>query len=120
MAKHDLEHLAPTYAVFERVRADCLERDGSLFTPSRTVWTLATFEELKDRYVDAYDPGEGSFGEKLAIQLAGASDVAVQLMSEILFVYFLPARHNVTGATKRERIGEVLSIMATPCLLYTS
>lgn len=115
MAKHDLEHLAATYAVAERFVDRALRQDDSLFTPGRPVWALANFEELDRLYVQAPDPGEGSFEQKLRLQVGGGSPDSIQLMAEILFVYYLPASGgSVTGDTKRSRIREVLSWTPVP------
>lgn len=91
MAKHDLERLAATYAVAERFVDRALRQDDSLFTPGRPVWALPNFEELDRLYVQAPDPGQGSFEQKLRLQVGGGSPDSIQLMAEILFVYYLPA-----------------------------
>ena len=100
---------SPIYPVAERWVDAALRRDDSLFTPGTAVWAPAPLLELFERYVQNPDLGTGSFEEKLRGQLEGATPQAVQLMAEALFVYFLPARHNVTGATKRQKINELLS-----------
>jgi len=115
MPKHDLEHLAGTYAIAERFVERGLRRDDSLFTRGRAIWSLAGFEELDRLYVQAFDTGEGTFERKLKIQIGGGSAAAIQLMAEIHFVYYLPARGGITGDTKRARIGEILR-WATPPL----
>jgi 5-methylcytosine-specific restriction protein B len=109
MPKHDLEHLAATYGIAERFVEQGLRRDGSLFTPGRAIWSLAGFEELDRLYVQAPDPGGASFEEKLQVQIGGGSAGAIQLMAEILYVYYLPSSSGVTSDTKRARIGEILS-----------
>jgi MoxR-like ATPase len=92
----------------------CLRRDDSLFTPGQAIWTLANLEELDRLYVQRPDLGEGGFEDKLHGQLAEASPGAIQLMAEILFVYYLPARHNISGSTKRQKLTQVLSWMPQP------
>lgn len=109
MPKHDLEHLEGTYAIAQRFVDRALLQDDSLFTPGRPIWSLAGFEELDRLYVQAFDPGEGSFEQKLRAQIGNGSSAAIQLMAEIHFVYYLPASGGVTGDTKRARIGEILS-----------
>ena len=109
MAKHDLEHLAGTYAAAERFVDHALRRDDSLFTPGRPIWSLSNLVELDRLYVQAPDPGAGTFEQKLRLQIGGGSPDSIQLMAEILFAYYLPASGNVNGDTKRERIREVLS-----------
>lgn len=86
-----------------------LRRDDSLFTPGRAIWTLPYLEELDRVYVQNPDLGTGTFEEKLRTQLTGASPSATQLMAEVLFVYYLPARSNISGPVKRQKIREVLS-----------
>jgi 5-methylcytosine-specific restriction protein B len=68
MAKHDLEHLAGTYAAAERFVEHALRRDDSLFTPGRPIWSLSNFVELDRLYVQAPDPGAGTFEQKLRLQ----------------------------------------------------
>ncbi len=110
MARFDQIDLSATYMAAERFVDVALRRDDSLFTPGRPIWSIATLEELDQRYVQAPDPGEGTFEDKLRIQIAGASADAVQLMGEVHFVYYLPASvDNISGDTKRRRIREVLS-----------
>jgi len=70
--------------------------------------------ELDRLYVQAPDPGQGSFEQKLRIQIGMGTPQAIQLMAEILFVYYLPVHGGVAGTTKRQRIGEVLSWSSSP------
>lgn len=115
MAKHDAQHLAATYAMAERFVDRALRHDDSLFTPGRAVWARTYFEELDRLYVQAPDPGQGTFEQKLKAQIGGGSADAIQLMAEMLFVYYLPASGgSVTGDTKRDRIREILSWAPVP------
>lgn len=114
MARYDIEHLSPTYDIAQRFVDRALRADDSLFTPGRTVWSLAHLDELDRLYVQRPDLGEGTFEQKLRTQLEGASAEAIQLMAEILFVYYLPARGNISGNTKRERLNEILSWLPEP------
>lgn len=98
----------PIYAVAERFVDVALRRDDSLFTPGRPIWSPSNLDELDARYVQNPDLSSGSFEEKLKQQLSGASPEAVQLMAEAMFMYFLPARGNIAGHTKRQKIEEVL------------
>jgi 5-methylcytosine-specific restriction enzyme B len=102
------------YDVAARWVDAALRRDDSLFTPGVAIWTLARLDELDRLYVQRPDLGEGSFEDKLHAQLDGASPAAVQLMAEILFVYYLPARYNISGPTKRQKLEQVLSWMPSP------
>lgn len=114
MPKHDLEHLAGTYAAAERFVERGLRTDDSLFTAGQPIWSLAGFEELDWLYVQAFDPGAGTFGDKLKIQIGGGSASAIQLMAEIHFAYYLPASGGVTADLKRTRIDEILNWMSPP------
>lgn len=114
MPKHDLEHNAATYEAAETFVDRALRRDDSLFTPGQRIWSLQNLNELDAKYVKQPDLGEGGFEDKLRTQLEGASPQAVQLMAEILFAYYLLARGNITGSTKRARLNEVLSWLPEP------
>lgn len=114
MTKHDPEHLATTYATAERFVDSALRHDDSLFTPGRPIWSLANLEELDRRYVQWTDSGQGTFEDKLRLQMSGGSADAIQLMAEVHYVYFLPASGGITGNTKRERIREILSWASPP------
>jgi len=105
---------AVVYEVSARFVDVALRRDDSLFTPGRSIWSVPNLDELDRRYVQNPDLGAGSFEDKLRGQLAGASPEAYQLMAEALFVYYLPARWNVSGQTKRQKIDEVLSWSPAP------
>lgn len=100
---------SPIYEVAQRFVDVALRRDDSLFTPGRAIWAPGPLDELYERYVQNPDLGTGSFESKLEAQLAGASPEAVQLMAEALFVYYLPARWNISGAKKRQGVEEVLA-----------
>ncbi len=87
----------------------CLQRDESLFTPGREIWSERWLRELRARFLDQPDERHGpSYLEKLERQLRGAPPPLVQLMAETLYVHFLiVATQN--GATQRQRVEEVLS-----------
>ncbi len=87
----------------------CLQRDESLFTPGREIWSERWLRELRTRFLDQPDERHGpSYLEKLERQLRGAPPPVVQLMAETLYVHFLiVATQN--GATQRQRVEEVLS-----------
>jgi 5-methylcytosine-specific restriction protein B len=114
VAKYDPERLAPTYVAAARFVDSALRQDDSLFTPGRPIWSLAHLHELDRLYVQAPDPGGDSFEHKLQIQIGAGSGEAIQLMAEILWVYYLPVSGGVAGATKRARIGEVLGWSSQP------
>jgi hypothetical protein len=105
------------YAVAERFVDVALRRDDSLFTPGRSIWSLPNLDELDQLYVQRPDLGGDSFEEKLQKQLDGGSADAYQLMAEVTFVFYLPARWNISAQTKRQRIEEVLSWSPDPVTL---
>ena len=52
---------------------DCaLREDGSLFTPGKPSWTRELLGELRERFLNQPDAGEGSFYDKLSQQLSGS------------------------------------------------
>lgn len=95
--------------VDQAFRAD----SGSLFVPGAPVWTAANLTELKQRFVDQPDYSTGTFEERLAKQLAGASDAALQLMAEIIYVYYMVAEQ-MHGKTKLAKVQQVLRWMKQP------
>lgn len=108
---------ADLYVVAERFVDVALRRDDSLFTPGVAIWTSPYLDELDERYVrNPQLQADATFEEKLKIQLAGASPSAVQLMAEVLYVYFLPAS-NAGGSIKRQKVQEVLGWLPTPVSL---
>lgn len=104
---------AAAYEIGERFVDAALRRDDSLFTPGRAIWTRDVIAELYERYVKNPDLGSGSFETKLKGQLAGASPAVIQLMAEVMYIYFLPAS-NMTGRAKRARLNEVLDWSLQP------
>lgn len=87
--------------------------EGSLFTPHSPVWTTANLAELKRRFVDQPDETDASFDEKLKVQLRGASDQSLQLMAEMLYVYYMVAE-TVSRKTKIANVNQILGWMARP------
>jgi 5-methylcytosine-specific restriction enzyme B len=104
------------YEAAQRFVRDALERDASVFSPSRRVWTSTALDDLHQRFVIGADLGEGSFETKLEAQLAGASDEVVQLLAELLFFNLLAAA-DITAAKKRELVDAVLGHMAEPVVV---
>ena len=89
---------------------DCaLRNDDSLFTPGKPIWSRDGLAELRDRFLQRPDIGEGDFYEKLETQLEGCSAEAYQLMAEVLYVHFLfISEGGMRGDTKKERVERVL------------
>jgi 5-methylcytosine-specific restriction protein B len=86
---------------------------GSMFTPGMPVWTTAALNELKQRFVDLPDKSTASFEVKLKKQLDGATDVAIQLMAEAVYVYHLVENHSLSK-TKLGNVRNILSWMKKP------
>ena len=89
---------------------DCaLRADGSLFTPGETIWSSRWLGELRERFLDRPDVGDGDFYGKLETQLEGSPPKVYQLMGEVLYVHFLIIwRETMRGNTKEGRIQRVL------------
>ena len=104
-----------TYEGTARFVDAALRRDDSLFTPGRAIWSLQLLDELDRRYVQQPDlRSEVGFGNKVNAQLAGSPADVYQLMGELLYLYYLPARWMIGGPKKRERINEVLNQSPAP------
>ena len=89
---------------------DCaLKADDSLFTPGKPIWSSRWLGELRERFLDRPDVGQGSFYDKLSEQLEGSPPEIYQLMAEVLYIHFLiiwPG--TMRGETKVSRINDVL------------
>ena len=101
------------YDATEKIIERCLRSDDSLFTPGRAIWTARWAQELKTQFVDRPDESADSFMLKLQRQLEGASAEAIQLLAEMLYVYFVLTT-SVKGPKKRSTINEVLSWSSEP------
>ena len=115
-----VRHARPTYElIFESLnifREHCLMGKRSLFEPTSEVWTSEHFDELYRRFNESPDESATSFVDKLTRQLAGASDAALQLMAELMWIHFVAAG-DVSGEKKREHINRVLGWMSTPLII---
>ena len=89
---------------------DCaLRNDDSLFTPGKPIWSSECLAELRDRFLERPDVGEGNFYEQLKTQLEGCSAESHQLMAEVLYVHLLfISEGGMRGDTKKERVEQVL------------
>lgn len=113
MAKDTDAKAQPVYAAAERFVDHALRRDGSLFTPSRAIWTLENLRDLRKRFVEAPDLTKATFAVKFENQLAGAPADTIQLAAELIYTHFLIAA-NIGGAAKRRLITRVLSWLPAP------
>lgn len=108
------EELQPLAGAVDTVVAQAFEAEaGSLFTPGVPIWTTATLTELKQRFNDQPDESAATFEEKLTKQLAGASDAALQLMAEMLYIYYMVAEQ-IHGKTKLANVRDILRWMKQP------
>ena len=89
---------------------DCALRvDDSLFTPGEPMWSSLWLGELRKRFLDQPDVGQGSFYDKLETQLEGSPPAVYQLMGEVLYLHFLIIwSGTMRGDTKENRIKQVL------------
>ena len=89
---------------------DCaLRNDDSLFTPGKPIWSSDVLIELRSRFLDHPDVGEGDFYGKLKAQLDGCSAEAYQLMAEALYIHFLfISESGMRRDTKKNRVEQVL------------
>lgn len=85
----------------------------SVFTPSRSVWSVHTVRELETSFVDRPEKSGRSFDEKLDDQLSGVSDDALQLFAELWFMSLAPLA-DYTSATKRRLIQRIIARMQQP------
>jgi 5-methylcytosine-specific restriction protein B len=116
MARSNNAGSAELYAIAERWRTECLEANGSLFTPGAAIWNVETLLDLEQRI--SVDPGKGTYMEKLESQLAGLSPEAVQLAAEVHYIHFLGIWPGATtGDTKRKVLKTILSFAPGPAEL---
>ena len=97
------------YAAAEKWIDCALRNDDSLFTPGKPIWSRECLVELRDRFLERPEVGDGDFYEKLKTQLKGCSTEAYQLMAEVLFVHFLfISERRMGGNTKKGKIEQTL------------
>ena len=94
----------PTYQAAAQWRDTSLRTGSSLFEPEQLAWSSDVVAELRRRVIENFDDSARSFGDKLADQLAGASQEVHLLASEILYVHLL-ALSNVTAERGSRRWG---------------
>jgi 5-methylcytosine-specific restriction enzyme B len=116
VATDDPDRISRMLATAQKFVRQGLQADDSVFTPGRAIWTSQHAEELLQHYVGNLDAGVGTFFDKLAEQLAGASDGAVQLMAELFYLNMLPLA-DYTPTKKRSNVEQVLAMMASPVQL---
>ena len=103
------------YAAADKWVECALRSDDSLFTPGKPIWTRQLLGELHTRFLDRPDAGEGSFLEKLRMQLGGSPPDVYQLMGEVLYVHYLIVWHGaIRPSTQKDRIARVLGWSSQP------
>ncbi len=100
-------------AVDEVVTQVFINDSGSLFTPGVPIWTVAHLTELKQKFIDRPDESADSFESKLTRQLADASDPALQLIAEMLYIYYMVS-DQMYAKTKLGSIRRLLQLMKNP------
>ena len=103
------EGVERVYVAAEKWIDRALRNDDSLFTPGKPIWSRDCLAELRDRFLERPNVGEGNFYEKLKTQLEGCSPEAYQLMAEALYVHFLfISEDRMHGDTKKKQAERVL------------
>ena len=110
-SRKTMEGVENVYAAAQKWVDCALKADDSLFTPGKPIWTRELLGELRQRYLNQPDVGQGNFYDKLRQQLNDSPPEVYQLMGEVLYAHFLIIWHGaggMTGDTKVERINRVL------------
>lgn len=106
MAKRIEPGTERVYAAAKRWLEQTWLRDGSLFVPERSIWTLENLRSTRPLITEPAESG-GKFMEQLVQQLERASDDQRVLIAELLFVNAM-IMENVGGSLKRQQIKSVL------------
>ena len=86
-----------------------LRSDDSLFTPGKPIWSIQWLGELRARFLDRPDAGQGGFTDKLRVQLEDSPSEVYQLMAEVLFIHLLIVwPDTMGGSAKTNLINEAL------------
>ena len=98
------------YAAAQKWVDRALRKDDSLFTPGKPIWTRELLGQLRERYLDQPDVGEGTFYDKLRQQLEGSPPEVYQLMAEALYAQFLIIwKEGMGQEAKKNGVERVLS-----------
>ena len=103
MARTHDRDLAPILDAIVDWRDSCLLDDGSLFSDQH-IWTKGCLGELDRHFVQASNPGTGSFLEKLKLQIGSAPSDAKKLAAEMFWVMFTFPSQGIKAETKRKQI----------------
>ena len=88
-SRKTMDGVENVYAAAQKWVDSALRRDDSLFTPGKRIWTRELLGELRERYLDQPDVGQGGFYDKLKQQLDDSPPEAFQLMAEAIYTQFL-------------------------------
>jgi len=99
------------YDAAELFREQCLRQDGSMFTPGAAVWTAEALAMVVQR-IDS-NAGEGSWIDRLLMQLSDLPAEQVQLGAELTYVMLLP-QSDTHAPTKRDHLRRILELMSEP------
>ena len=99
------EFAEQTYQAAERIKANAMLADDSLFTPGTPIWTPELLGEIHTRFLDRPNEGGEGFYKKLQLQLENSPAEVYQLMGEALYVHHLilsmridAKRRNIAGS----------------------
>ena len=113
--KKTVDGVEKVYAAANTWVERALKADDSRFTPGIPIWSSRWLGELRKRFLDRPDTGEGNFTEKLEGQLADSPPEVYQLMGEVLYSHFLiAATSSIRRETKEAHINRVLGWSQTP------
>ena len=89
--------------------AAALNSDGSLFTPGQEVWSRRWLDEIYRRFAEGEEERRGLHWDRIESRLGDADPPVIQLMAELLFMAYLPAKEkSVRAPIKRQRINQML------------
>lgn len=108
MARFAHSDRAPVDVAVDRLRRDCLVKDGSMLFPVQELWTGNNFAGLVECFNEEQLTDERSFEEKLKTQLDGAPSQQVRLIADLIAVHYLFVT-SVGGRRKRELVHQILS-----------
>ena len=92
--------LEPLYSATTDFLTACWLEDRSLLWPSADVWTIATLEEMRRRFVEGFIEGSLTFREKFEAQLSGAPREVWALAADSFYLYGLVS-HSMRVQTKK-------------------
>ena len=108
-SRKTVDGVEDVYGAADRWVDSALRLDDSLFTPGKPIWSAGWLAELRNRFLDQPDVGDGDFLSKLSSQLEGSPPEVYQLMGEVLYAHFLIIWKGGMGAeAKKDRIEQVL------------